>query len=166
MKYARENKLPLLGICFGMQIGAIEFARNVLKLSGADSTELNPQTPYPVINLLEDQKLDLLGGTMRLGLQTCRLEKDSKTYQIYQTETIDERHRHRYEFNNDYIADFEKNGMKIAGRDIKTGLVEILEYVDHPWFITTQFHPEYKSTVLNPHPLFVDFIKTAYQLKK
>ncbi len=165
LKYARENKVPLFGICFGMQIAAIEFARNVLGLKDADSTELNPETPYPVINLLEDQKLDLLGGTMRLGSQTCRLERDSKSYEIYQTDTIQERHRHRYEFNNEYIDDFEKNGMRIAGRDVKTNLVEILELKDHPWFITTQFHPEYKSTVLNPHPLFVDFIKTAYALK-
>jgi CTP synthase len=166
LKYARENKVPLFGICFGMQIAAIEFARHVLGLEDADSTELNPTTKHPVVNLLEDQKLELLGGTMRLGLQTCRLEPDSKSYQIYQTDTIQERHRHRYEFNNDYINIFEKNGMRIAGRDVKTNLVEILELQDHPWFITTQFHPEYKSTVLNPHPLFVDFIKTAYQTKK
>jgi len=165
LKYARENKLPLFGICFGMQIAAIEFARNVLGLPEADSTELAPKTTEPVISLLENQKLDLLGGTMRLGEQVCALEKDSKTYKIYQTATISERHRHRYEFNNDYIAMFEKNGMKIAGKDTQTNLVEILEIPDHPWFITTQFHPEYKSTVLNPHPLFVDFIKTAYQLK-
>ncbi len=166
IQYARENNLPLFGICFGMQIAAIEFARNVLGLQEADSTELNPETPYPVINLLEDQKLDLLGGTMRLGAQTCRLNTDSLSYKIYQSETISERHRHRYEFNNEYIDLFEKNGMKAAGRDMKTNLVEILEIPAHPWFITTQFHPEYKSTVLNPHPLFVDFIKTAYQLGK
>ncbi len=164
LQFARENNLPLLGICFGMQIAAIEFARHVLNLSDADSTELNPDTSHPVINLLEDQKLDLLGGTMRLGAQTCRLEPNSKSYRIYQTETISERHRHRYEFNNRYIDMFEKNGMKVAGRDVKTNLVEILEIPEHPWFITTQFHPEYKSTVLNPHPLFVDFIKTAYRL--
>jgi CTP synthase len=103
---------------------------------------------------------------MRLGLQTCRLEPDSKSHQIYKTDTIQERHRHRYEFNNDYIDVFNKKGMKVAGRDMMTNLVEILELKDHPWFITTQFHPEYKSTVLNPHPLFMDFIKTAYQLKK
>ncbi len=165
LKYARENKIPLFGICFGMQLAAIEFARNVLGLKGANSTELNPHTKIPVISLLEDQKLNLLGGTMRLGNQTCRLEKDSHTYKIYKNDTINERHRHRYEFNSNFEKDFEKNGMKIAGRDIKTNLVEILEYEDHPWFITTQFHPEYKSTVLNPHPLFVNFIKTAYQLK-
>lgn len=165
LKYARDNKLPLFGICFGMQIAAIEFARNVLGLQDADSTELNPDTHHPVINLLEDQKLDLLGGTMRLGLQTCRLNPESKSYKIYQTETISERHRHRYEFNNEFIEQFKKNGMLIAGRDEKTNLVEILELKNHPWFITTQFHPEYKSTVLNPHPLFMDFIKTAYQLK-
>jgi len=165
LKYARENKIPLLGICFGMQIAAIEFSRNVLGYKDADSTELNPDTTHPIISLLEDQKLDLLGGTMRLGLQTCRLEHDSLSKKIYQTETIFERHRHRYEFNNAYIEEFEKNGMKVAGRDNKTQLVEILEYQDHPWFITTQFHPEYKSTVLNPHPLFVDFIKTVFQLK-
>ena len=165
LKYARENDLPLFGICFGMQIAAIEFARNVLGLKDADSTELNPETTEPVINLLEDQKLDLLGGTMRLGLQTCRLEDGSKSKKIYQADTIRERHRHRYEFNNKYIEAFEKNGMKIAGRDEKTNLVEILELKDHPWYIATQFHPEYKSTVLNPHPLFVDFIHTAYKLK-
>ena len=164
IKYAREKGLPLFGICFGMQIAAIEFARNVLGLKEADSTELNPDTPEPVINLLEDQKLDLLGGTMRLGLQTCRLQDGSKSKKIYQTDTIQERHRHRYEFNNKYIEDFEKHGMQIAGRDVKTNLVEILELKNHPWFITTQFHPEYKSTVLNPHPLFVDFIRTAYEL--
>jgi CTP synthase len=165
INYARVNKLPLFGICFGMQIAAIEFARNVLDLPNADSTELTPETSEPVISLLENQKLEILGGTMRLGEQICVLEKDSKAYKIYQTETISERHRHRYEFNNDYIEMFEKNGLKIAGKDTKTNLVEILEIPDHPWFITTQFHPEYKSTVLNPHPLFVDFIKTAYQLK-
>ncbi len=165
INYARVNKLPLFGICFGMQIAAIEFARNVLDLPNADSTELTPETSEPVISLLENQKLEILGGTMRLGEQICVLEKDSKAYKIYQTETISERHRHRYEFNNDYIDMFEKNGLKIAGKDTKTNLVEILEIPDHPWFITTQFHPEYKSTVLNPHPLFVDFIKTAYQLK-
>ena len=165
INYARVNKLPLFGICFGMQIAAIEFARNVLDLPNADSTELTPETSEPVISLLENQKLEILGGTMRLGEQICVLEKDSKAYKIYQTETISERHRHRYEFNNDYIEMFEKNGLKTAGKDTKTNLVEILEIPDHPWFITTQFHPEYKSTVLNPHPLFVDFIKTAYQLK-
>ncbi len=165
IKYARENKVPLLGICFGMQLAAIEFARNVLGLKDADSTELNPKTTNPVISLLEDQKLDLLGGTMRLGNQTCRLNKDSHIYKIYKNDTINERHRHRYEFNSKFAQDFEKHGMKIAGRDIKTNLVEVLEYKNHPWFITTQFHPEYKSTVLNPHPLFVDFIKTAYELK-
>jgi len=165
INYARVNKLPLFGICFGMQIAAIEFARNVLDLPNADSTELTPGTSEPVISLLENQKLEILGGTMRLGEQICVLEKDSKAYKIYQTETISERHRHRYEFNNDYIEMFEKNGLKTAGKDTKTNLVEILEIPDHPWFITTQFHPEYKSTVLNPHPLFVDFIKTAYQLK-
>ncbi len=165
LQYAREHKKPLFGICFGMQIAAIEFARNVLGLKTADSTELNPKTKHPVISLLENQKLDLLGGTMRLGKQTCELKQDSKSAKIYKTKTVDERHRHRYEFNDKYIKDFEKNGMKIAGRDVKTNLVEILELENHPWFITTQFHPEYKSTVLNPHPLFVDFIKTAYQLK-
>jgi len=165
VKYSRENNLPLLGICFGMQISAIEFARNVLKLKDADSTELNPSTTHPIISLLADQKLNQLGGTMRLGLQNCRLKTNSKSYQIYQKEIISERHRHRYEFNNDYIDIFEKNGMKIAGRDIKTNLVEILEIPEHPWFITTQFHPEYRSTVLESHPLFVDFIKTAYRLK-
>jgi len=165
LKYARENKLPLFGICFGMQIAAIEFARNVLDLPNAGSTELNPETSEPVISLLENQKLDLLGGTMRLGAQTCRLEKDSKTYKIYGCETISERHRHRYEFNNEYIDKFEQNGFKVAGRDTQTNLVEILELQNHPWFITTQFHPEYKSTVLNPHPLFMDFVKTVYQQK-
>jgi CTP synthase len=166
LKYARENNIPLFGICFGMQLAAIEFARNVLGLKEADSTELNPDTPEPVISLLEDQKLDLLGGTMRLGSQECKLEKDSHIYSIYGKETISERHRHRYEFNNKYIDLFEKNGMKIAGKDLKTNLVEVLEYENHPWFIVTQFHPEYKSTVLNPHPLFVDFIKTAYDFKQ
>jgi CTP synthase len=166
VKYARENHIPLFCICFGMQIAAIEFARNVLGLSQANSTELDPDTNEPVISLLEDQKLELLRATMRLGLQTCKLNKQTKSHEIYQTDTISERHRHRYEFNNDYIAVFEQNGMKIAGKDVATNLVEILELENLPWFVTTQFHPEYKSTVLNPHPLFVDFVKTVYQLKK
>ncbi len=166
IKYARENKIPLFGICFGMQLAAIEFARNVLGYKEAGSTELTPDTPQPVISLLEDQKLDLLGGTMRLGSQTCKLEPHTKIHKIYNMDLIDERHRHRYEFNSKFANEFEQHGMKIAGRDLKTDLVEVLELTDHPWFIATQFHPEYKSTVLNPHPLFMDFIKTAYHLKK
>ncbi len=161
-QYARQNHIPFLGICLGMQVAVIEFARNVLGLKDAHSTEMNRTTPYPVIDLMEHQKeITEKGGTMRLGCYPCELIKETLTHKIYQRDMIDERHRHRYEFNNQYIKQFESAGMKVAGINPDMNLVEIVELENHPWFIGVQFHPEYRSTVENPHPLFVDFLKTA-----
>ncbi len=164
VRYARENKIPFLGICLGMQMAVIEFARNVLGYSDANSIEVTEETKYPVINLMEEQKnITDYGGTMRLGAWDCQLEKDTKIYEVYQKDLIQERHRHRYEFNSKYLADFEKNGMKATGKNPKTGLVEVVEIPLHPWFVGVQYHPEYKSTVLNPHPLFVNFVKASLE---
>ncbi|MEO5645443.1 MAG: CTP synthase [Bacteroidia bacterium] len=166
IRFARENKVPFFGICLGMQCAVIEFARNVLNMKGAHSTEMDPNTPYPVIDLLEAQKkVTHKGGTMRLGAYPCQLSEGSNAFSIYGKHTIYERHRHRYEFNNEYLADFEKAGMKATGINPEGGLVEIVEIIDHPWFIGVQFHPEYKSTVDNPHPLFVNFVKAAVTMK-
>ncbi|MEK7719201.1 MAG: CTP synthase [Bacteroidota bacterium] len=163
-KYARELKIPYFGICLGMQIAVIEFARDILKLKGADSTEMNQLTKYPVIDLMDEQKgiIDK-GGTMRLGSYACNLKKDSNSYKAYGKTKISERHRHRYEFNNAYLASFEKAGMKAVGFNPDTGLVEVIEIPDHPWFVGVQFHPEYSSTVLQPHPLFIAFIKAVIE---
>ena len=167
VKYARENKIPFLGICLGMQCAAIEFSRNVLGLDGAHTTEIDKDSPYPVIDLMEEQKNILnLGGSMRLGLYDCHIEKDTLTFQEYQKQDIKERHRHRYEFNNEYKARFEENGMRLSGINQKKDLVEIIELEEHPWFIGVQFHPEYKSTVKEPHPLFIGFVKAAIKHKK
>ncbi|MGY6744168.1 MAG: CTP synthase [Cecembia sp.] len=167
VKFARENKIPFFGICLGMQVAVIEFARNVLKLTGANSTEMDPNTKHPVIALMEEQKnLDQLGGTMRLGSYPCELRKGSRAAQAYGKAKVQERHRHRYEFNNKYIQKIEDKGMIPSGINPETGLVEIIEVKEHPWFVGTQFHPEYKSTVLNPHPLFVRFIAAAIENKK
>ncbi len=162
IRYARENNIPFLGICLGMQCAAIEFSRNVLGLKDAHTTEIDKETPNPVINLMEEQKkVTNLGGSMRLGLYDCHIENDTLTFQEYQKLDIKERHRHRYEFNNDYRSIFVKNGMRIAGINPDEDLVEIIELKDHPWFIGVQFHPEYKSTVKEPHPLFTGFVKAA-----
>src|SRR5690554_3446661 len=162
VRYARTKKVPFLGICLGMQVAVIEFARNVLNLKDANSTEMNTDTPHPVIALMEEQKnIEQMGGTMRLGSYPCELVKGTKSSAAYGKAKIQERHRHRYEFNNKYLQEYEKNGMIAAGLNPDTGLVEIVEIKDHPWFVGTQFHPEYKSTVLNAHPLFVRFIKAA-----
>lgn len=162
IQYARENKIPFFGICLGMQCSVIEFARNVLKLEGANSTEVDKQTPHPVIDIMEDQKdLTLMGGTMRLGAFDCELQEHSKASELYGKNYISERHRHRWEFNNKYLADFEKAGMKAVGKNPKTGLVEVIEIPEHPFFVGSQYHPELKSTVENPHPLFVGFIAAA-----
>jgi len=164
VKYARENKLPFFGICLGMQMAAIEFARNVLGLKGANSTEMNPDTEHPVIDLMDEQKkVTSKGGTMRLGAYPCVIEKDSLAYQIYGKQEISERHRHRWEFNNRYLSDFESAGMAASGKNPDTGLVEIIELKDHPFFIGVQYHPELKSTVEEPQPIFVQFIKAALQ---
>jgi CTP synthase len=162
VRYVRENGIPFLGICLGMQMAVIEYARNVLHLSDANSTEMSRSTSHPVIDIMEDQKMVTeKGGTMRLGAWDCRIEKDSRAYEIYQNEVISERHRHRYEFNNEYLKEMKEAGLRPTGFNPKTGLVEIIEIEDHPWFIGVQYHPEYKSTVLNPHPLFMAFVKAA-----
>jgi CTP synthase len=166
IKYARENKIPFFGICLGMQMAVIEFARNILQLKNANSTEMNPRTPYPVIDLMEDQKkVTEKGGTMRLGAWDCKLDKDSKAFEAYGTDFISERHRHRFEYNNAYFERFTSAGLKATGVNPNTGLVEIIEIPEHPWFLGVQYHPEYKSTVLKPHPLFVAFIKAALNNK-
>ncbi len=165
--FARRNKIPTFGICLGMQIMVIEFARNVLGLENADTTEINSQTTHPVINLMEGQKnVTHKGGTMRLGNWNCQLEKDSQVYEIYGEELIQERHRHRYEFNNDYLENFEAEQFMPVGKNPDTGLVEILEYKNLPFYIGVQFHPEYRSTVANPHPLFVKFLEAALMQKQ
>ncbi|MDR1593613.1 MAG: CTP synthase [Prevotellaceae bacterium] len=167
VKYARENNVPFFGICLGMQCAVIEFARNVLGLKDAHTTEINIHTPFPVIDLMEEQKyVTDKGGTMRLGAYPCILNEGTKPFEAYKTLEISERHRHRYELNNKYLPDLEKNGMMAAGRNIATNLVEIVEIPSHKWFVGVQFHPEYKSTVLNPHPLFVSFVKAAMKQKR
>jgi CTP synthase len=164
--YARENNIPFLGICLGMQCAVVEFARNILKWKDAHSTEINPDTPYPVINMMEEQKkISGMGATMRLGAYPCTVKKDSKAFMAYQHENIVERHRHRYEFNNDYLSDFEKSGLMATGINQSQNLVEIIELPAHPWFVGVQFHPEYKSTVAKNHPLFVAFVKAAMNCK-
>ncbi len=166
-KYARINKIPFFGICLGMQIAVIEFARNVLKLCDADSTEMNTETKFPVIDLMKEQKeITDKGGTMRLGAYSCHLKKDSKAYVAYGKLKIMERHRHRYEFNDAYLKLFEDAGMKAVGVNPDTTLVEVIEIPAHPWFIGVQFHPEYSSTVMQPHPLFVAFIKSVLDNSK
>ena len=162
IRYARENNIPFLGICLGMQCAVVEFARNVLGLKGAHSTEMDADTPYPVIDMMEEQKTIMeKGGTMRLGIYLCRIKEGTKSSGIYLEKEVNERHRHRYEFNNKYLAEFEKAGMIASGKNIQRDLVEIMELRDHPWFIGVQFHPEYRSTVDSPHPLFVQFIGAA-----
>ncbi|HEY9342171.1 MAG TPA: CTP synthase [Hanamia sp.] len=162
VKYARENHLPFFGICLGMQMAAIEFARNVLGIKDADSTEMNPDTQNPVIDMMEEQKkITIKGGTMRLGSYPCTIKENTLAHSIYGTTEINERHRHRWEFNNTYLQKFEDAGMMASGMNPQTGLVEIVEIPNHPFFIGVQYHPELKSTVENPHPLFVHFIKAA-----
>ncbi|MFK5891283.1 MAG: CTP synthase [Flavobacteriaceae bacterium] len=167
VKYVRENNIPFFGICLGMQMAVIEYARNILGLKDANSTEMDlVSTTHPVIDLMESQKdVTQKGGTMRLGAWDCTLSKNSKVYDAYKTTHISERHRHRYEFNNDYLETLDKAGMKSTGVNPKTGLVEIIELPDHPWFVGVQYHPEYKSTVLSPHPLFVAFVKACLENK-
>ncbi|WP_080056605.1 CTP synthase [Spirosoma aerolatum] len=164
VRYVREHGIPFLGICLGMQMAVIEYARHVMGIADAHSTEMEPDTANPVISMMEAQKnITDKGGTMRLGAYTCKLKRDSLAYQIYGKTQISERHRHRYEFNNDYLDAFEKAGLLPTGINPETGLVEIVELSQnkHPWFVGVQFHPELKSTVMNPHPLFVRFVKAA-----
>ncbi|MDD1638154.1 MAG: CTP synthase [Methylococcaceae bacterium] len=177
VRYARENKIPYLGICLGMQAAVIEFARNVAGLEGAHSTEFLPKSPHPVIGLItewmaesgqletRDENSDL-GGSMRLGGQQCRLQSDSLAFQLYKKDVITERHRHRYEFNNQYFEKLEKAGMRFSGKSIDGRLVEVVEIPDHPWFLACQFHPEFTSTPRKGHPLFSGFVIAASQHKK
>lgn len=166
VQYARENKVPFFGICLGMQCAVIEFGRNVLGMKKAGSTEMG-KTPHPVIDLMEDQKsVTNMGGTMRLGSYTCELKKGTKAYNVYGAKKITERHRHRYEFNNKYLEDYENAGMIASGINPENNLVEIMEIKDHPWFIGAQYHPELKSTVTDPHPLFVKFVRAALDKRK
>ena len=161
VQYAREHNIPFLGICLGMQMAVIEYARHVLDLRGASSSELDPHTTYPVIDLMPDQNLENLGHTMRLGKYRCSLLPGTKSYKAYGQEEIEERHRHRYEFNNEYMKRFIDGGMTVAGRNPERNLVEIVEIPEHPWFVGVQFHPELKSRPNRPHPLFRDFIGAA-----
>lgn len=166
VRYARENKIPFLGICLGMQCAVIEYARNVIGLKEAHTTEIVEGCKSPVIDMMSEQKnISNKGGTMRLGAYKCLLTPGSHVSTAYGTDKISERHRHRYEFNNDYLEEFEKNGMKATGRNPETGLVEVVEIENHPWFVGAQFHPEYKSTVAKPHPLFVAFVHAALDNK-
>lgn len=166
IRYARENAIPFFGICLGMQIATIEFARNVLGLADAHSTEMKEYTQHPVISLMAEQKRIVnKGGTMRLGSYPCRLIKGSKAFKAYGVEMIDERHRHRFEFNNDYKEQFEQAGFRCVGINPESGLVELIELEGHPYFVASQFHPEYKSTVMNPHPLFVSFVRAALEYR-
>ena len=167
VRYARENKVPFFGICLGMQMAVIEYSRNILGLSEANSTEMNDKTLHPVVNLMEEQKtITDKGGTMRLGAWKCDLKPDTLAYKIYGKSTISERHRHRYEYNSEYVDQLEKAGLIASGINPDTGLVEIVELESHPFFIGVQYHPEYKSTVANPHPIFVNFVAAAVQSKK
>jgi len=162
--YARERQIPFFGICLGMQMAAVEFARNVCGLAGANSTEFDPNSPHPVIHLMETQKgIDAKGGTMRLGAYPCVLQEDSLALKLYGRKRISERHRHRYEFNNDYVKPFTEKGMVLSGLSPDGSLVEIMELKDHPWFLGCQFHPEFKSRPMDCHPLFKGFIKAAVQ---
>jgi CTP synthase len=177
IEYARTHKIPYLGICLGMQLALIEYARNVLGIKEANSTEFNAESPYPLIAMITEWKdregrLEQRhenvgkGGTMRLGEQACHLTKDSKVRAIYGEDTIHERHRHRYEVNNYLLPDIEQGGVKVSGRSVDNRLVEMIELPEHPWFIACQFHPEFTSTIKRGHPLFLDFVKTALKLKQ
>lgn len=166
IRYVRQQNIPFFGICLGMQMAVIEFSRHVLGLTNANSSEMDPHTPHPVIDLMESQKqIENKGGTMRLGSWSCNLSRESIVKQAYKKETIEERHRHRYEFNNSYKSQIEENGMIATGLNPDTNLVEVVEIPNHSWFVGVQYHPEYKSTVANPHPLFTAFIKAALDHK-
>lgn len=167
VKYARESGLPFFGICLGLQMAVIEFGRNVLGITNAQSSEMDAHATEPVIDMMEEQKkITAKGGTMRLGAYPCNIKKNSLSHKIYASTEISERHRHRYEFNNNYLEQYEKKGMIASGQNPETGLVEIMEIPDHPFFIGCQYHPELKSTVENPHPLFVHFVAAAKQFNE
>ncbi|AAC07314.1 CTP synthase [Aquifex aeolicus] len=167
LNFGRENNIPTFGICLGMQLMAIEFARNVLGFSNANSTEFDPDTPFPVIDIMEEQKkVDKLGGTMRLGAYPCKVKENTLAHRIYQKDLIYERHRHRYEFNNRYRKDFESKGVVFSGTSPDDKLVEIMELKNHMWYLGCQFHPEFKSKPFAPHPLFRDFIRACLEYKR
>jgi CTP synthase len=167
IKYVRENNIPFLGICLGMQMAVIEWGRNVLGLKDAHSTEMDPSSQHAVIAMMEEQKKIVnKGGTMRLGAYKCDIKAGTKAFEIYGKDSISERHRHRYEFNNNFLKDYEKSGMIASGINPENNLVEIVEIPTHPWFVGVQFHPELKSTVENPHPLFIGLVKAAVERKK
>jgi CTP synthase len=162
VRYARESGLPFFGICLGMQMAVIEYGRNRLGIKGAHSTEMDPNATDAVINMMEEQKaITMKGGTMRLGAYPCDIKEGTLAHRIYGASHITERHRHRYEFNNQFLEQYEQAGMVASGKNPQTGLVEIVELPNHPFFIGCQYHPELKSTVENPHPLFVHFVKAA-----
>lgn len=167
IRYARENKVPYLGLCLGLQLAIIEYAENALNKKGANSTELDPATPYPIVDYLPDQYTGIhLGGTMRLGAYDCVVKEGTKAFEAYQTQNISERHRHRYEVSNALLPDFNDGNFVVSGTNPQTGLTEIIELKNHPWFVACQFHPEFKSRPLNPHPLFREFIKHALEHKE
>jgi CTP synthase len=167
VRYVRENNIPFFGICLGMQMSIIEYSRTILGYKDANSTEMNENTTHPVVNLMEDQKtVTDKGGTMRLGAWKCDIKPDSLAHKIYGKTQISERHRHRYEYNSTYVDELQKAGLIASGVNPDTGLVEIVEIENHPFFIGVQYHPEYKSTVANPHPIFVSFVAAAVKAKK
>jgi len=165
IEFCRKNKIPFLGLCLGMQLATVEFARNIAKLKNANSTEFDKNCQYPVIDLMKEQKKIVkeknYGGTMRLGAYDCKIKKNSRAFRTYKKELISERHRHRYEFNNKFKDLLESKGLILSGINPQNELVEIIEIENHPFFIGTQFHPEFKSNPLNPHPLFVEFIRSS-----
>ena len=164
VEYARVNNIPFMGICLGMQCAVIEFARNVLGYADAHSREMNTDTKHPVIDIMAEQKnIVNMGGTMRLGAYPCKVSEDSNLYKAYGETMISERHRHRYEFNNEYLEEFKKHGMKVTGVNPDTNLVEVVEVEEHPWYVASQYHPEYKSTVARPHPMFAGFVKAMLE---
>jgi CTP synthase len=167
IKYAREEKRPFFGICLGMQLASVEFARNVLKLENAHSAEIMPETPFPIIDLLPEQKdIEDLGGTLRLGLYPCKLNEGTRAYEAYTDAVVYERHRHRYEFNNEYRQKMEEAGFVFSGTSPDGRLVEIVELKDHPWFLACQFHPEFKSRPTRPQPLFRDFVEASIKFSR
>jgi CTP synthase len=167
IEYVRKNNIPFFGICLGMQCAVVEFALHVAAIESASSTEVNPETSEPVIDMMEEQKkITAKGGTMRLGAYACELKKKTKAALAYGSLKISERHRHRYEFNNAYLEKLTAAGLIVSGVNPQSGLVEIVELADHPWFVGVQFHPELKSTVENPHPLFVHFVKASLAYKR
>lgn len=163
VRYARENLVPFFGICMGLQVASIEIARHLAGLTGANSTEVDAETPYPVVDRMPDQTSVILGGTMRLGSYDCEIVEGTKMHAAYGASVIRERHRHRYEMNDEFVPRLEEVGMVVSGRNPESGLVEALELKDHPWFVGVQYHPEFQSRPNRPHPLFADFIKAAIE---